>query len=149
MANNSPRHLEHARAWKQKNKAKLKVYNRAYELAHPEITPKQYQQLLKRNIAWRKRNQEKVRTYDARYRAQRISLGPIRKGIIAQLLIAQNHTCRLCPADLLNSGYHLDHIIPLSKGGGNDAQNLNLLCPRCNLVKHNKIIPGLGPLLSA
>jgi 5-methylcytosine-specific restriction endonuclease McrA len=31
----------------------------------------------------------------------------------------------------------LDHVKPLSKGGGNDLTNLRLLCPTCNQAKLN------------
>lgn len=32
-----------------------------------------------------------------------------------------------------------DHIIPVSKGGGNTSRNIQLLCERCNRKKSNKI----------
>jgi hypothetical protein len=32
-----------------------------------------------------------------------------------------------------------DHIIPISKGGGNTARNIELLCEKCNRSKSNKI----------
>lgn len=34
---------------------------------------------------------------------------------------------------------HLDHIIPFSRGGATNIENLQLLCQKCNLQKSNKI----------
>jgi 5-methylcytosine-specific restriction endonuclease McrA len=33
------------------------------------------------------------------------------------------------------SGYHIDHVIPVSRGGLHEIGNLQLLTPRCNLRK--------------
>ena len=32
---------------------------------------------------------------------------------------------------------HLDHIVPLSRGGTDGVDNLALSCPRCNAYKHD------------
>lgn len=34
----------------------------------------------------------------------------------------------------------IDHIHPISKGGGNDLVNLQLLCPPCNLAKSDTVL---------
>jgi 5-methylcytosine-specific restriction endonuclease McrA len=35
--------------------------------------------------------------------------------------------------------YHVDHLIPLAKGGHNDPSNIVISCPHCNLSKHDKL----------
>jgi hypothetical protein len=34
---------------------------------------------------------------------------------------------------------HFDHIIPVAKGGGSTAENIQILCETCNLKKSDKI----------
>ena len=34
---------------------------------------------------------------------------------------------------------HFDHIIPVAKGGGNTAANIQILCQTCNLKKSDRI----------
>lgn len=41
--------------------------------------------------------------------------------------------CRLGP------DYHMDHIVPISKGGRNIVANIVASCPACNLKKHAKM----------
>lgn len=50
-----------------------------------------------------------------------------------------NYTCQLCGKQMLdNVGIHIDHIIPISKGGQTVENNLQVLCSVCNLKKSNK-----------
>jgi len=47
-----------------------------------------------------------------------------------------NYKCCSCGISVKNkSNFHIDHIIPLSKGGSVDENNLQLLCRSCNLKK--------------
>ncbi len=40
-----------------------------------------------------------------------------------------------------NINLHFDHDIPFSKGGSSlTSKNIQLLCEKCNLKKHDKII---------
>jgi len=45
--------------------------------------------------------------------------------------------CRFCGAQ---SNLVIDHIFPVSKGGGNQFENLQTLCKNCNELKGNKVI---------
>jgi 5-methylcytosine-specific restriction endonuclease McrA len=56
---------------------------------------------------------------------------------IALLLGEQSNKCVYCRSDL-SGGYHVDHRLPLSRGGANDISNIQLLCPPCNLSKGAK-----------
>ncbi len=45
--------------------------------------------------------------------------------------------CRICGS---TKNLHFDHIIPFSKGGSStDPENIQILCAKCNLKKHDKI----------
>lgn len=35
--------------------------------------------------------------------------------------------------------YHIDHVIPLSRGGSNGPENIVVACPPCNYQKHDKL----------
>lgn len=53
--------------------------------------------------------------------------------------------CVLCgasPKNDPNIALHVDHILPLSKGGKTEMSNLRTLCERCNLGKRDKIEAG-------
>lgn len=43
--------------------------------------------------------------------------------------------CVYCDEDLTNAEVHLDHVIPESKGGLTNYQNLQVTCRKCNLAK--------------
>lgn len=44
--------------------------------------------------------------------------------------------CQKCGS---RSDLQLDHVIPVSKGGGNATQNIQLLCGDCNRKKGNSV----------
>lgn len=43
--------------------------------------------------------------------------------------------CRLCGLDASTTTLHIDHIIPVCRGGGASMDNLQTLCEKCNLGK--------------
>lgn len=57
---------------------------------------------------------------------------------VLKLVAAQNSCCACCRCSISKS-YHVDHIIPLARGGTNWPNNLQLLCAPCNLQKGAKL----------
>ncbi len=55
---------------------------------------------------------------------------------VQRQLKAQHNKCYWCQDKLAK--YHIDHIVPLSRGGTNCPDNLVVSCPTCNLRKNNK-----------
>lgn len=49
-------------------------------------------------------------------------------------------TCQYCGQRPPNTILHLDHIIPVSKGGTNQTENLITACIDCNLGKSNTLL---------
>lgn len=54
-------------------------------------------------------------------------------------LRTQKHRCWWCGVKLKEINYHVDHRIPLSRGGSNKADNICITCADCNLHKYNKL----------
>jgi len=58
-----------------------------------------------------------------------------------EILHRDSFKCQLCGASS-KDGYtklHVDHIIPIAKGGKTEKSNLRTLCDRCNLGKRDSI----------
>ncbi len=116
--------------WYKKNPG----YNKKYYL-----DPDNKERKTKTNKRWKINNPEKVRLYGVnRKAAQRGASGSFRKEDILTIYEKQRGLCFYCGASLKDN-YHIDHFIPLSKGGTNYPSNLRLACQACNLMKNNRV----------
>lgn len=92
--------------------------------------------LIERCRKWRSENKDKYLSSVHARRARVLKAdGEFHKKDIDNLKSSQDMKCNSCGVCLKKKGYHIDHIIPISKGGSNWPSNLQLLCPRCNLGK--------------
>lgn len=80
---------------------------------------------------------EKEKTKNHNYRAKKkYNGGVLSKDIIPKLRLLQKTRCACCGSKFVR--FHLDHIVPLSVGGMNSDDNVQLLCQTCNLQKGKK-----------
>lgn len=61
-------------------------------------------------------------------------------GLRYDIFKRDNFRCQICGSNASdNVKLHVDHIIPISKGGKTEYSNLQTLCERCNFGKSDKI----------
>lgn len=108
-----------------------KIYNAKY---HEDNSDK----ILSRKAQYRKDRPDRYVESSAKYRAKKKDLsGIVSTNIAEKLMILQKGRCACCGEKLMG-GFHIDHIIPLSKGGRHEDCNLQLLTAGCNLRKSSK-----------
>lgn len=129
----------HARGFCQRHYCKTpekKASNRAYRKRNP-IKLQEWKR--KQDKRYRERYPEKIKALSQRRRGRRVtSRGNF--GWIDVRLVSNYYTkiCGICGLKI-NSQYELDHIIPLSRNGDHQLDNLQLTHPICNRTKHNKL----------
>lgn len=139
-----------AKAWREANRENITKKQRAAYEANPK-------KVAAINLAWRESNTERYITYAKSYRKnnpemmaayqrkrraiKRKATGNHTAANIKEIFDKQSGLCANCRTSLFKSGkekFHADHIEPLSKGGSNDKNNIQCLCPSCNLRKNAK-----------
>ncbi len=63
--------------------------------------------------------------------------GTVTKENIEKMLIEQNYRCNECGKKL--DKYHIDHKTPPKWGGRHSIKNIQLLCPKCNILKSDHL----------
>jgi 5-methylcytosine-specific restriction endonuclease McrA len=106
--------IKRMREYKLRNKDRLFEYAKQYRERHPEV----------KAITESKR----------RARRRLVTIGEVTAADIRKMCLEQNSCCKSCGKSF-SDGYHIDHIVPISRGGPHAIANLQLLCPRCNMRK--------------
>lgn len=133
------------RSWRAENAPAVKEANRAYRAAHADS--------LKEYIAsWRAANPERLlrlgRIGSSRYRSRkRSSEGTYTAADLRGKWDMVGGRCAYCRTDLAAlppKEVHIEHKIPISKGGTNWPANLTYSCGTCNRKKGNRAAPTQG-----
>lgn len=148
---------EYSRDWRAKNRERHRAYSREYREKNPERT-------LKTQREWRKANKEKMDKYrndwienhPESYKASR-SRRRYRRRVLTQeafvedvnakkLLESFDMKCGICGGEIDESkknphplSLHIDHIVPLSKGGEHSYANCQPAHASCNIQKGTKL----------
>lgn len=141
------------------NKAKDAYYKNPEK--KKEYRERNSEKIAKRMFDYYNSNKDNVLTQQKRYRAsqqgkaisQKVEAqrylqvkstrdGSITSETLEMLYEAQNGECYICGCDLTQlkrRNQHLDHIVPLSKGGNHILNNVAWSCASCNFKKSNNI----------
>lgn len=146
-AENKDRKRETNAAWLEANRERRRETDAAWARANPN-------KVRQRVAAWREANPDRARAATAKWQkanpeavrihshTRRASTekngGKLSRNITNLLMSEQGKKCAGCLVDLLTTGHHLDHVVPISKGGPNVDSNIQLLCPTCNHEKSAK-----------
>ena len=145
------------KAWCAKNPRKLKEYalkSSKYYLENPSKRKEYYQKnrekLVARHRQWRANNYEKARQIEKTYRSSNPHVGRLQsqkrralKKANGCYLVSVKESKRMLQSPCFYCGQpskHLDHVVPLSRGGSHSIGNLVPSCITCNISKNKKTI---------
>ena len=121
MTNPKEKQREYNRLWREKNTDRARELARKgmskWRLAHP-IEAKLQKSIRRARIAKARIDKRRIKPADIHNWESRV--------------------CGICLEDIENM-YHIDHIVPLSRGGSHEASNLQLAHPFCNQSKFTKL----------
>lgn len=146
---------ERSRAWAKANEAKNKARQQQWRTANPERVRASRVAAQERDPEWaakerargkiyRQTHKEQLRATGHRARARRMQAeGSWTKTEWDALCAFYGNRCLGC----LKTGVrlHVDHVVPLRKGGTNYIWNLQPLCHSCNSRKHVSTIDFRDP----
>src|SRR5260221_199932 len=121
------------RAYEQSQLGKHREQSRKHKAAHRE----EYRQASREY--WKKHPEERITNTRNRRARIRKAEGKHTAADVRKQYDRQKGKCYYCLA-IVGTTYHVDHVIPVSRGGSNSPENIVIACPTCNMSKQDKII---------
>lgn len=137
-------HKKEIKAWNEAHKKEAAAYRAAHREAYRELA-RRYRQEHKSEFNARAANHRALKQ-GARIGATANQLAEI-KEIYRKAKEAPRVRCYLCGKLIPKGRRHVDHIVPLSRGGAHRPSNLAAACAVCNGSKHNKPPEEVGILI--
>jgi hypothetical protein len=141
---NSEKSAESTRKWQSSHKEQYKETGKRWKADNRERVNKRRREIYasdperfrKTSLDWARRNPHKVIERKSLRRSRKIAafVSPVTYQHFLLLMEAQNGCCRYCGIELDNKK-HLDHRIPLARGGAHEPSNVCWSCPKCNQSK--------------
>lgn len=127
---------EYWREYCRERKSKKREYDQQYRIANRD-------KIRAGKKKWVENNRESIRLKGRVYAAlrnarKRKTGGSYTKKDIKDQYARQHGKCYYC-GQKVGDTYHVDHVVPLSRGGSNSPENLVVACVHCNLSKSNKL----------
>lgn len=124
----------------ERNKEKRELVNLQERIRYSKRTQEQKEKRNAYRRQWRKDNPEKVRGIKQRRRAREKET-QVENFTNEELLDFWNKNeinykeCFYCEKEMPDKVEHIDHYVPLAKGGTHTKNNLRPSCARCNTMK--------------
>ena len=152
---------ERYKDYRKANKEKIRIKTNEYRKNNPEWTSRikknDYKKHKESRLAtvknYRKNNPDKcnkltkekyaIKNAIRRAREQNAD-GSYTSEDIQRIYSQQKGRCLYCLNKVSNK-YHIDHIVPLSRGGTNSPDNICISCQSCNLSKGSKLLVEWKP----
>lgn len=124
------------REYMEAHREEKRAYDKARNAANPEANRAKVRQWREDKPEHYKRN---IRVSASRRKARELNaVGSFTQADIALQIKSQKGLCWWC-GEPIGEDYHVDHRIPLAKGGTNNPNNLCIACPDCNRSKGAKL----------
>ena len=78
----------------------------------------------------------KICPYCGNQLSARVGRQPIPRKLRHEVFQRDGYRCRECGATNKQTRLHVDHIVPVARGGTNELSNLQTLCEECNRAKY-------------